>query len=57
MDSATLFIIFSAAFFVLTICGLVMYKYCHSTEMIELAQKTSLLKSKSWNYAYESTEE
>ena len=47
MDSATLFIIFSVAFFGLTICGLVMYKYRHSTEMIELAPKLPLLKSKS----------
>ena len=47
MDSATLFIIFSVTFFVLTICGLVMYKYCHSPEMIRLEMKSPLLKSKS----------
>ena len=45
MDPATAFITLCVFFIVFTLCGIGIYKYCHSTEMIELMQRTPLLEA------------
>ena len=50
MDPATAFITLCVFFIVLTLCSLGTYKYCHSTEMIELIQRTPPLEVDEWTF-------
>ena len=50
MDPATAFITLCVFFIVLTLCSLGIYKYCHSTEMIELIQRTPPLEADEWTF-------